>query len=232
VLISDESVVRDAASRACEGLIQKAMNAKPLIDGPGDAGVVLVLAHGAGQGPDSEFMAQMADRFAAGGARVVRPWFPYMARAAAEGRRRPPDPEPRLLDALRAVIEAERGVAGRIVIGGKSMGGRIAAMLADEVGAAGFVCFGYPFHPPGKPERTRLEALAELRTPALICQGERDPFGNCNEVGGYGLSPAVRVAWIADGEHSFKPRKASGRTWTRNLDEAAALTLDFLRGLD
>jgi hypothetical protein len=208
--------------------MEKTMDTKPLIDGSGDAGIVLILAHGAGQAPDSEFMAHMAARIAAGGARVVRPWFPYMARAAAEGRRRPPDREPRLLDALREVIDAERGAAGRLAIGGKSMGGRIAAMLADEVGAAGLVCLGYPFHPPGKPERTRLDALAGLRTPALICQGERDPFGDRDEVVGYGLSPAIRVAWIADGEHSFKPRKASGRTWMQNLDEAAALTLAFL----
>lgn len=207
------------------------MAPKPLYDGPADAEMVLILAHGAGQPPDSEFMAAVAERLAAGGVRVLRPWFPYMARAAAEGRKRPPDGEAKLLSALREVITAERGRAGRLAIGGKSMGGRIAAMLADEVGADGLVCLGYPFHPPGKPERTRLEALAALRTPALICQGERDPFGNREDVAGYDLSPTVQLAWIADGEHSFKPRKASGRTWAQNLDCASAQALDFLCAL-
>ena len=204
---------------------------RPLVDGPADAAVVLVLAHGAGQGPESDFMAQMAARLASGGVRVVRPWFPYMARAAAEGRRRPPDRESVLLDALRDSIEAVRSPAARLAVGGKSMGGRMAAQLADEVRAAGLVCLGYPFHPPGKPERNRVGPLAALRVPALICQGERDPFGNRADVEGYALSPGVRVAWIADGEHSFKPRRASGRTWAQNLDDAAALVLDFLRTL-
>jgi hypothetical protein len=117
------------------------------------------------------------------------------------------------------------------VIGGKSMGGRMAAMLADEVGAVGLVCLGYPFHPPGKPERTRLEALAALRTPALICQGERDPFGNRDDVAGYTLSPSVQLAWIPDGEHSFKPRKASGTTWAQNLQTAVAAVQGFLAEL-
>jgi predicted alpha/beta-hydrolase family hydrolase len=207
------------------------MALEPLCDGPADADRVLVLAHGAGQPPDSQFMEQMAQGVAAGGVRVVRPWFPYMARAAAEGRRRPPDGEAKLLAALRGVIAAEQDSGAIPVIGGKSMGGRMAAMLADEVGAVGLVCLGYPFHPPGKPERTRLEALAALRTPALICQGERDPFGNRDDVAGYTLSPSVQLAWIPDGEHSFKPRKASGTTWAQNLQTAVAAVQGFLAEL-
>lgn len=207
------------------------MTLEPVCDGPADADRVLVLAHGAGQPPDSEFMQHMARGIAAGGVRVVRPWFPYMARAAAAGRRRPPDGEAKLLSALREVVAAEQGSGATLVIGGKSMGGRMAAMLADEVGAAGLVCLGYPFHPPGKPERTRLEALAALRTPALICQGERDPFGNRDDVAGYTLSPSVQLAWIPDGEHSFKPRKASGRIWVQNLQMAVATVQGFLAEL-
>ena len=202
-----------------------------LIDGPPGHPYTLILAHGAGQGPASAFMTEMARRLAAGGVRVVRPWFPYMARSAADGRRRPPDRLPVLVAALRDAAVSQRPANGMLFLGGKSMGARVAAALADEVGAAGLVCLGYPFHPPGKPERTRLDALAALSTPTLICQGERDPFGTVLDVAGYALSPAVRVAWIADGEHSFKPRAASGRTWTDNLDAAATLTLDFLRAL-
>jgi predicted alpha/beta-hydrolase family hydrolase len=208
--------------------IERVVPGQTLVNGPEDARWTLILAHGAGQGPDADFMTMMAQRLASDDVRVLRPWFPYMARAAAEGRRRPPDREPKLLDALREVIVAEQARGSALVIGGKSMGGRIAAMLADELAVSGLVCFGYPFHAPGKPENPRLTALAELQVPALICQGERDPFGNRAEVDGYPLSPAVRVRWIGDGEHSFKPRKSSGRTWEQNLDEAAALAVRFL----
>jgi uncharacterized protein len=218
-------------SRKLGSPMTSALTIPPLVDGPADAGLLLILAHGAGQGPDAPFMAEMARRIADGGVRVVRPWFPYMAKSAADGRRRPPDRLPVLLAALREVIAAERDRAARLVIGGKSMGGRVAAMLADEVGAAGLVCLGFPFHPPGKPERTRLDALAALATPALICQGERDPFGNAAEVAGYALSPAVQLEWLPDGEHSFKPRAASGRTLAQNLDAAAAAVIGFCRGL-
>jgi predicted alpha/beta-hydrolase family hydrolase len=200
----------------------------PLENGPSEAELSLILAHGAGQGPESEFMERLALHLAAGGVRVVRPWFPYMAKTASDGRRRPPDREPRLLEALREIIVAEQARTPRVFCGGKSMGGRIAAMLADEFGIAGLVCFGYPFHPTGRPTQTRLAALEAIETPTLICQGERDPFGTRAEVDGYDLSPAVRIGWVADGEHSFKPRKSSGRDWGQNMDEAADLALAFI----
>jgi predicted alpha/beta-hydrolase family hydrolase len=95
-------------------------------------------------------------------------------------------------------------------------------MVADEVGAHGLVCLGYPFHPPGKPEQLRTAHLAALRTPTLVVQGTRDPFGTPDEVAGYALSPAIRVHWIADGDHSLVPRKSSGRTRRDALDEAIA----------
>jgi hypothetical protein len=95
----------------------------------------------------------------------------------------------------------------------------------------GLVCLGYPFHPPGKPDTLRIEHLRHLRTPTLICQGTRDPFGNRDEVGRYDLSPAVRLVWIDDGEHSFKPRKASGRTLEQNLAQAVEAVLGLSRSL-
>jgi hypothetical protein len=107
------------------------------------------------------------------------------------------------------------------------MGGRIASLIADDLGVDGLLCLGYPFHPPGRPERTRTAHLETLRTPTLICQGERDPFGSRDEVGGYRLSGSIRLVWIADGEHSFRPRKASGRTWEQNLDAAARAAATF-----
>src|SRR5262249_24203016 len=95
---------------------------------------------------------------------------------------------------------------------GKSMGGRIASLIADEAVSQGLVCLGYPFHPPGRPQNLRVEHLRHLRTPALIVQGTRDSLGSREEAGGYELSPRIRIAWIDDGDHSFKPTKRSGRT--------------------
>lgn len=133
-----------------------------------------------------------------------------MASKRVTGRQKPPDREQVLRETWLRVIKL-LGPDG-LLIGGKSMGGRIASLVADEAGIVGLVCLGYPFHPVGKAEQLRVEHLRTIRTPTLIVQGERDPFGNREEVQKYKLSPAIRVAWIDDGEHSFKPRKASGRT--------------------
>ena len=107
----------------------------------------------------------------------------------------------------------------------------MASLLAAEDGARGLVCLGYPFHPPGKPERTRVEHLGALTVPALIVQGTRDPFGIVQDVAGYRLSPAISLAWIADGDHDLKPRKASGRSHDDALDDAAAAVDGFLTSL-
>ncbi len=201
-----------------------------LIDSPADARCHLILAHGAGQGGDSPFMNAVAHALAAAGLRVVRFSFPYMVRSEIEGRRRPPDREPILIETWLRVIAEQRGAHGagkRLLIGGKSMGGRIASLIADEAGVDGLVCLGYPFHPPGRPERTRVAHLSALRTPTLICQGERDPFGNRAEVARYDLSPSIEIVWIADGEHSFKPRRVSGLTPEQNLGMAADAVVSF-----
>lgn len=111
------------------------------------------------------------------------------------------------------------------------MGGRIASMVADDAGVDGLVCLGYPFHPPGRPEKTRTEHLAALATPTLVVQGTRDSFGTFDDVAGYALSPAIRLAWMEDGDHSFKPRKASGRTEEQNWNEGIAAVAAFLKEL-
>lgn len=200
-----------------------------LFDGPEDAPRI-VLAHGAGAPMDSAPMNAMAKGLAAEGLRVARFEFPYMRGRRTEGRQRPPDREPVLLDTWRAVI-AELGGAGPLVIGGKSMGGRMASKIADEAGARGLVCLGYPFHPPGKPERTRTDHLEHLRTPTLIVQGTRDAFGTPEDVAGYTLSPAIRLVWLEDGDHSFKPRAASGRTERQKLQEAVAAVAELVKSL-
>jgi len=197
-----------------------------LFDGPADAALTVALAHGAGAPMDSPFMATFADGLAAAGLRVARFEFPYMEARRKDGRKRPPDRAPVLLDTWRGVI-ARLG-RDNLVIGGKSLGGRMASLIADEAGVRGLVCLGYPFHPPGRPEKTRTEHLAALKTPTLILQGTRDPLGNADDVAGYTLSPAIRVHWLADGDHGFKPRKASGYSERQNWDEAVKAIAAFV----
>lgn len=200
-----------------------------LFDGAGDAPKTLVLAHGAGAPMNTPFMNSVARGIAAGGGvRVVRFEFPYM-QAGRETKRRTgaPDREPVLRNSWKEVVERLGGGA-RLVIGGKSMGGRIASLIADEVGARGLVCLGYPFHPPGRLERLRTRHLETLQTPALIVQGTRDPFGSREDVAGYALSAAIRVVWLEDGDHSWKPRASSGRTEAQNIADGVAAVLEFL----
>ena len=201
-----------------------------LVEGPEGAASTVVLAHGAGAPMDSPFMNRVSAGFASRGIRVARFEFSYMARRRTEGRRGAPDREPALRARWKEVI-AELGGGPRVVIGGKSMGGRIASMVADEVEARGLVCFGYPFHPPGQPERLRTAHLADLRTPALFLQGTRDPFGTREDVAGYTLSAAIRIAWLEGGDHSFKPPARSGRTEAQNVEEAIAAAAAFVEGL-
>jgi hypothetical protein len=201
-----------------------------LFDGPSDAAFTVALAHGAGAPMDSPFMHRVAAGLAARGVRVARFEFPYMARRRSEGRRGAPDREPVLRATWVEVVERLGGGA-RVVVGGKSMGGRIASMIADEVGARGLVCLGYPFHPPGAPQKLRTAHLAALRTKALIVQGTRDAFGTREDVAGYRLSPAIRVRWIEEGDHSFKPPAKSGRTEKQNVEEAVAAVAEFVSAL-
>src|SRR5262249_14034625 len=116
-----------------------------------------------------------------------------------------------------------------LVIGGKSMGGRIASMIAEEAGVAGLVCLGYPFHPVGKPKQLRVEHLKTLRTPTLIVQGTRDPFGTRDEVATYPLPACIAIHWMEDGNQDLTPRKASGRTQEQNWNEAIKAVAEFVR---
>jgi predicted alpha/beta-hydrolase family hydrolase len=201
-----------------------------LFNGPKDSPITLVLAHGAGGPMDSPFMEKIAEGVAENGIGIARFEFPYMRRRRETGRGGAPDAAPALMQSWRATI-AQLGDAGRLVIGGKSLGGRIASMVADEAEVRGLVCLGYPFHPPGKPAQTRVQHLERLRTPALILQGARDPFGKPEEVGGYKLSRAIRIEWLEDGDHSLRPRARSGRTEAENLATAIAHVTKFIRSL-
>jgi len=191
------------------------------LDGPSNASRTIVLAHGAGGGMDSPFMNFFAKGLAGREFQVARFEFPYMAAYRRTGEKKPPD-RPDVLKATWERVVEMLGSKG-LVIGGKSMGGRIASLIADEAGMSGLICLGYPFHPVGKPNQLRVEHLRAIQTPTLIVQGDRDPFGNRQEVSGYELSSSIRLRWMNDGDHSFKPRKSSGQTeqqnWQAALDE-------------
>lgn len=172
-----------------------------LIDGPDDSPHTFVFAHGAGAGMETPFMETVARKVGERGIRVVRFEFPYMAARRTGGKRGAPDRQPVLLQAWRDVA-AQLGGGEGLVIGGKSMGGRMATMIADELNVRGVAVLGYPFHPPGAPEKLRTAHLETLRTPALIVQGKRDPFGTEEDVAGYRLSPTIRIEWL-QGQHSL-----------------------------
>ncbi len=203
-----------------------------LIDEPkGRASALsIVLAHGAGAAMDSPFMEEMAHALSAVSLRVVRFEFPYMQEFRETGTRSRPD-FPSVLESTWLRVVEQLGDPSKLVIGGKSMGGRIASMVCDRAGVKGLVCLGYPFHPAGRPTALRVTHLENLKTPALFLQGERDSLGSREEIGGYRLSSGIRIVFLPDGDHSFKPRKASGHSYDENMAQAVKEIAGFCRGL-
>ena len=202
-----------------------------LWDSPDRYTATLVLGHGAGAAMDSAGMNDAARAIVSRGIRVARFEFAYMA-GRREGVRKPPPRADTLLGEYREVVAQVAG-DGPVFIGGRSMGGRVASMVADELHSAGtvlgLVCLGYPFHPPGKPEQLRTAHLEHLTTPALIVQGTRDEFGTRDEVSGYPLSPSIELVWLEDGDHGLRPRKAvSGFTYAQHLESMADAVAGFV----
>jgi uncharacterized protein len=201
-----------------------------LFDGPEDARVTILLAHGAGAPMDSASMNATAKALAAEGFRVARFEFGYMAsRRTAAGKKPPPKAE-KVMPEYIAAIDDLGPTNGPLFIGGKSMGGRVASMVADALfdagRIAGLVCLGYPFHPPGRPQQLRTAHLINLKTPTLICQGTRDEFGDRYEVGEFGLSDAIEVLWLEDGDHDLKPRKSISGFSTADHLKTVAQSVD------
>lgn len=211
------------------------MGERFLFDGPDDAATTILLAHGAGAPMDSASMSATAKALAEAGFRIARFEFGYMAaRRTSEGRKPPPRAEALNPEYIAAV--AELVADGPLIIGGKSMGGRVASMVADDLYSAGkiagLLCLGYPFHPPGKPEQLRTKHLAGLTTPTLICQGTRDEFGTLQEVPGYALSDRIEILWLDDGDHDLKPRKSiSGFSAADHLTTMAKAVATWASGL-
>jgi uncharacterized protein len=196
----------------------------------GECKATLILAHGAGAPMDSAFMAAIAELFAQRGVAVLRFEFAYMAARRVDGKRRPPNPQAKLLEQWRAIYaEVRQQVAGPLAVGGKSMGGRMASLLADELGADALVCLGYPFHAIGKADKPRVAHLAELQTPTLIVQGERDPMGDTQTVAGYRLAETIQLHWLKAADHDLKPLKSSGFSHEQHLHAAADAVAKFLQ---
>ncbi|WP_244516152.1 alpha/beta family hydrolase [Halomonas daqiaonensis] len=189
----------------------------------------LLMAHGAGAGQDSTFLQRLRDALARVGVQTLAIEFAYLQQMRREGRRRPPPRIEYLVDELACWCD---GMSHRDLpppwLGGKSMGGRVASLLAARDGAPGLVLCGYPFHPPGKPGRLRLAHWPMLECPSLVVQGSRDPFGTRDEVAGYDLTSTTRLHWLEDGDHDWKPRRASGRSQTELIDEGAAAIAAFM----
>jgi uncharacterized protein len=178
------------------------------------AGVTLILGHGAGAGQASSFMVSFATGLAARGIETVTFNFLYM-----EQGRRLPDSKDKLEACYRAVIETfagRRRGRGKLAIGGKSMGGRIASQVAagGAPDVAGLVLLGYPLHPPGKKDQLRAKHLAEITAPMLFVQGSRDAFGTPAELRPIlkKLEAPAELFEVAGGDHSFKVLKSAGVT--------------------
>lgn len=193
-----------------------------LLNGDEPGRTTILLAHGAGAAMDTPWMTTTAEALASRGFRVARFEFSYMAARRTGGSKRPPAKAETYVPEYLAAIDALL-CGGPLLIGGKSMGGRVASLAAQDLCNAGrikgLICLGFPFHPPGKPEKTRCGHLTGITCPTLICQGTRDQFGTREEVEDYALSPSVDLCWLMDGDHDLKPRK---RLTGRSLDEHLA----------
>lgn len=196
--------------------------------------VVVILAHGAGAPADSPFMEQLSSALEQEGFGTVRFEFPYMEKRRIDGKKRPPDREPVLLDYFSRVVDKVRGEleagGSRVLVGGKSMGGRMASILASRRdGIDGVVCFGYPFHPPGKPDRWRTSHFPDLKCPMLVLQGTRDPFGKPAEMASQGKGlESIRLRWLEGGNHDFQTLKSQVQTQAELIALAAKETRDFV----
>lgn len=188
---------------------------------------VFIFAHGAGADSSSEFMQSIASLISHRDIEVVLFDFPYMQKRQQTGKKSPPDRMPKLIEAYKNQI-LEHAKGRKVFIGGKSMGGRVASMIADENDVNGLICMGYPFHPPGKPDNLRTEHLQHLETPALILQGTRDPFGKPEEVAGYNLSANIKVEWLEDGNHSLETLKRSEVSTEESWQMAAKFAQQFI----
>ncbi|WJS05415.1 alpha/beta family hydrolase [Roseibium aggregatum] len=194
----------------------------------------LLLAHGAGAAMDSAFMNKLAAALASQGIAAARFEFAYMAGRRTGGPKKPPPRADKLIAEFQTALQSFLSQSdGTLLIGGKSMGGRVAAMLAGGGSlpgrAKGVACFGYPFHPTGKADAEwRLQPLQDAKRPVLVLQGDRDPFGSKAELDEVTLPAHVSLTYLEDGNHDFGPRGKSPATLDGNIKLAAEAVRAFV----
>ena len=205
-----------------------------IYNGPVD-GPLFVFAHGAGAPASADFMETIAKGLALQGIRVARFNFPYMQQRVDNGTRRPPERAPKLIAQYQQLIA---NIDQPMVIGGKSMGGRMASLVAadpatDELSVnnkiKGIACLGFPFHPANKPESLRTEHFPLIKQAVFIAQGERDKLGTKEEVASYGLPDNIEWLWLEDGDHDLKPRVKSGFTHQAHLQKTIISMAEFIK---
>lgn len=197
----------------------------------------VIFAHGAGADMHHEFMVKITDLFNQANINVLRFNFPYMDKRIALGKRYPPDRMPKLISCFEEVMTEFNLNNSRaqlpLFIGGKSMGSRVAATLANDEEYAklilGVFCFGYPFHPPKKVDKLRLEPLQNTLRPILIAQGERDTLGSKEEILGYNIASLCHCHFLSDGDHSLKPRVKSGYTHSQHMEKSVQIITQFIQ---
>ena len=208
----------------------------PRLIGPDSSRWTLLLSHGAGASTASYFFSEFSDRLIkkgkeTEGIRIALFDFPYMNKALLTGKRHFPDPMDFLMKSYHEAIDYLNIDPDRLIIGGKSMGARVASMIAEESNITALVCLGYPFHPRGQSHKLRTEHLELLSLPTLICQGTRDPFGSFVDTKHYNLSSVIQFEWLPDGDHDFVPRKRSGHTLDENLNSMVSAVANFAHSL-
>jgi predicted alpha/beta-hydrolase family hydrolase len=192
----------------------------------------VLLAHGAGADMHAAALTTVADALAAAKVPSLRFNFPYKA-AGRRSPDRPPVLEASVRDAIKELTARTKLGVDRLVLGGRSMGGRICSMVAATDGALALALLGYPLHPPGKPDALRVDHFPRLRMPVLFASGTRDPFGTPDELRAHAKAIKGRVSfhWVDTGDHGFKPLKASGLTTQGALDAVAEAVVSFVTKL-
>jgi predicted alpha/beta-hydrolase family hydrolase len=190
---------------------------------------IYIMAHGAGAPMDSDWMNSLTNALVKKEIQVIRFEFPYMIERRETGKKRPPNTQKILLESWREAFQKVALKSNSIYIGGKSMGGRMASLIADELKPKGLVALGFPFHAPGKAPGERIVHLETIKTPTLIVQGTRDPMGKKDECLAYNLSKHIKFHWLEDGDHSWKPRKKSGFGLEEHIHSAATAIDHFMR---
>lgn len=188
---------------------------------------VIVFAHGAGAGPDSPFMQTISAHLVAQQIAVMRFEFPYWTQVRAQGKRRPPNPQPVLQQCMQEVA-ASLG-SRPLWLMGKSMGARVAFQVADKVGAQGAIGLGFPFHPPAKKDKTRTHELDNECAKNLLLHGTRDPFGRQDWVEQQVLPANLELNWVAEGDHDLVPKKATGISAQQSWQHIASSIATFIR---